>query len=90
MALPNHNANISIENQNFRQIDTDVLHGIWHRLNKPTSFYPFVQCDPGAGNPIVISIMTINNKTGVPIVTNYFNYDGTPYVGDPSLIITCP
>lgn len=88
MALPNHNTNISIENQNFRQTNTDLLHGIWHKLGKPTGWYAFPLCT--AGGVTVIAIMTINNKTGVPLATTYWTTAGAVYGGVIGDLVTCP
>lgn len=86
MSLPNHNINID-HNANFRQNNTDALHGIWHKLGKPTGWYAFPLCD--AGGVTVIAIMVINNKTNTPITTTYWNPDSTPYGGNPALLVTC-
>lgn len=85
--LPNHNENIN-HNANFRQNNTDALHGIWHKLGKPTGWYAFPLCD--ASDVTVIAIMTINNKTNTPISTTYWDTDGSAYGGVVADLVTCP
>lgn len=87
MALPNENVGINHLANNFRSTQSEQLHAIWHKINKSTIFHTFTQCT--AGGDTVLVITTINNKTGVPIKNTYWNVDLTPYVGDPTLLVTC-
>ena len=55
--------------------------------NPPKDFQSQVLCLPDGEQ--VISVTTVDPNTGIPS-TNYYNFDGTPFTGDPSELFRCP